>query len=126
GEYEIPKYVHDIVSAFYYVRTLDLSKYKTGDKLQLKNFYKNKTYDLDVLFRGKEIVEVPAGKFKCITVEPLVKEGGLFKSEGSILIWITDDEAKIPVKVKTKVIIGSIDGELTQYEGIKGTIKSKM
>lgn len=125
GEYNIPKYVNDIVSAFYLARTFDYSNLKVDDKFHLKNFYKDKVYDLDVKYYGKETVEVPAGKFDCVVVEPLVQEGGLFKSEGSILVWMTDDDLKLPVKVKTKVIIGAIDGELTGYEGLAGKLKSK-
>ncbi len=125
GEYNIPKYVNDIVSAFYYTRTLDLSKLKIDDRIHLKNFYKDKVYDLDIKYHGKETIEVSAGKFDCIIVEPLVQEGGLFKNEGSILIWMTDDALRVPVKVKTKVIIGSIDGELTGYEGLAGKLTSK-
>ncbi|NWF87886.1 MAG: DUF3108 domain-containing protein [Ignavibacteriaceae bacterium] len=125
GEYDIPKYVNDIVSAFYLARTFDYSKLKVDDRIHLKNFYKNKVYDLDIRYHGKETVEVTAGKFDCIIVEPLVQEGGLFKSEGSILVWMTDDALKMPVKVKTKVIIGAIDGELTAYEGLAGKPTSK-
>jgi hypothetical protein len=125
GEYDIPKYVNDIVSAFYLARTFDYSNLKVEDKFHLKNFYKNKVYELDVKYHGKETVEVPAGKFDCVVVEPLVQEGGLFKSEGSILVWMTDDDLKLPVKVKTKVIIGAIDGELTGYEGLAGKLTSK-
>src|SRR3970040_1310526 len=113
GEYNIPKYVNDIVSALYFARTFDYSKLKVNDRINLKNFYKDKVYDLDVKYLGKETVEVPAGKFECLVVEPLVQEGGLFKSEGSILVWMTDDTLKLPVKVKTNVIIGAIDGEST-------------
>ncbi|MBM4175361.1 MAG: DUF3108 domain-containing protein [Ignavibacteria bacterium] len=125
GEYDIPKYVHDIVSAFYYVRTMDLSKMKKGERFNLKNFYRNKTHELDVIYHGRETVEVPAGKFDCLIVEPLVKEGGLFKHEGNILIWLTNDEAKVPVKVRTKIIIGYVESELTNYENIKAPLKSK-
>ncbi len=125
GEYDIPKNVNDIVSAFYYVRTLDLSGLKKGQKIHLENFYKNKVYPLDVVYHGKEKVDVGAGTFECILVEPLVQEGGLFKSEGSILIWLSNDELRLPVKVKTKVIIGSIDAELTRYEGLAGKLSSK-
>lgn len=115
GSYGIPPYVHDIVSAFYYFRTLDLSKLKTGSIVHLTNFYNDRVYNLDVLVQGREKVKVKAGTFRCIAIEPLVKEGGLFKSEGSIMIWLTDDERKMPVKVKAKVIIGSIEGELIDY-----------
>lgn len=125
GEYDIPKYVSDIVSAFYLSRTFDFSDMKVDERVHLQNFYKDKVYDLDIRFAGKETVEVPAGTFDCIIVEPLVQEGGLFKSEGSILVWLTDDELKIPVKVKTKVVVGSIDADLTKYEGISGKLTSK-
>jgi hypothetical protein len=125
GEYDIPKYVNDIVSAFYLARTFDYSEMKADDRIHLENFYKDKVYDLDIKYVGRETVEVPAGKFDCIIVEPLVQEGGLFKSEGSILVWLTNDELKIPVKVKTKVVVGSIDADLIKYEGLAGNLKAK-
>lgn len=125
GSYEIPKYVNDIVSAFYLARTFDYSKMKEGDKINLENFYKDKVYPLDVVYRGKERVSVEAGTFNCIILEPLVREGGLFKSEGTLIVWLTDDDLKIPVKVKTKIIIGSIDAELTSYSGLAGKLLSK-
>jgi hypothetical protein len=90
----------------------------------LENFYKDKVYPLDVVYRGKETITVDAGTFDCIMIEPMVVAGGLFKSEGSIIIWLTDDEVKMPVKVKTKVIIGSIDAVLTSYEGVSEKMTS--
>jgi hypothetical protein len=125
GEFDIPKYVNDIVSAFFYARTLDFSNLNVGDKIPLKNFYKDKVYDLDVVYHGKEVIEVAAGKFECIIVEPLVQEGGLFKNEGSIMVWMTNDEAKMPVRVKTKVVVGAIDSDLTAYTGVYGKLTSK-
>lgn len=125
GAYDIPPLVNDIISAFYIARTFDYSKMKSGDRFKLQNFYKDKTYPLDVIYRGKETVSVEAGTFDCIIVEPLVQEGGLFKSEGTIVIWLSDDILKIPVKVKTKVIIGSIDVELSAYQGLAGDLRSK-
>ncbi len=56
----------------------------------------------------------------------MVTKGGLFKSEGNILIWITNDERKIPVKVSTKVLIGAIEAELTRYSGTRGSINAKI
>jgi len=125
GEFDIPKYVNDIVSAFFYARTLDYSNLNVGDRIPLKNFYKDKVYDLDVVYHGKEIIEVAAGKFECIIVEPLVQEGGLFKNEGSIMVWMTNDDAKMPVRVKTKVVVGAIDSDLTGYTGVYGKMTSK-
>ena len=125
GEYEIPQYANDILSAFYYTRTLDFSGMKEGDKFHLQNFFKDKVYDLDVVFRGRETVEVPAGKFDCVIIEPLVKEGGLFKHDGDIIIWLTDDNLKVPVKVRTKIIIGYVEAMLTSYQGLAGELTAK-
>lgn len=125
GEYDIPLYVNDIISAFYYARTIDYSSMKVNDLINLQNFYKDKVYDLNVKYLGKETIEVPAGKFECIIVEPLVQEGGLFKHEGNIIIWLTDDQLKMPVKVRTKIIIGHVEAKLTKYEGLAGKLTSK-
>jgi hypothetical protein len=126
GSHEIPLYVNDILSAFYITRTFNFSGMEEGDKFHLENFYKDKVYPLDVVYHGKERITVEAGTFDCIIVEPLVEEGGLFKSEGNIIIWLTDDELKVPIKVKTKVIIGSIDSELIAYEGLAGKLEAKV
>ncbi|MHB8580356.1 MAG: DUF3108 domain-containing protein [Ignavibacteriaceae bacterium] len=126
GEYKIPKYVNDIVSAFYLARTFDYSKLKVNSSIYLQNFYKDSVYNLEVKYLGKQTVSVAAGTFNCILVEPIVKKGGLFKSEGSIFVWLSDDNLKIPVKVKTKILIGSIDADLTGYEGLAGPLTSKV
>ncbi|MDQ3021378.1 MAG: DUF3108 domain-containing protein [Bacteroidota bacterium] len=125
GEFDIPLYVQDAMSAFYFGRTIDYKSMKEGDNVMLENFYKDKTYPLQIKYLGKETIEVPAGEFRCIKVEPLVQEGGLFKSEGSIIVWMTDDDRRMPVKVKTKVLIGSIDSDLSSYSGLAGPLNSK-
>lgn len=124
--YEVPEYVHDIVSAFYHVRAMDLSRKKKGDVFELKQFFDDTTYTLGVKILGRQEIKVKAGKFKCVVIEPLVVEGGLFESEGQILIWLTDDERKIPVKVATKILIGYVGAELVHYEGIRGPIDAKI
>ncbi|MBL7997819.1 MAG: DUF3108 domain-containing protein [Candidatus Kapabacteria bacterium] len=126
GEYKITPYIHDIVSAFYYIRTQDLRQYSNNSIIPLRNFFDRESHDLGVKILGKQTVEVAAGKFKCIVIEPLIKDGGLFKSDGRILIWLSDDDRKIPVKVSSKIPIGTIDAELTGYRGLRGDLRSKV
>jgi Protein of unknown function (DUF3108) len=110
--FSVPKYVQDVLSALYYVRALDLN---IGDTIFLDNFSKINCYPLEVIVHAKEIIEVPAGKFKCIKVEPLLKAAGIFKHEGTLSVWLTDDRLKMPVLMKSKVLVGSIYAELTDY-----------
>lgn len=124
--YNVPSGVHDIVSAMYYVRTMNFNSWKKDSIVYLQNFFGDSTYKLGVKMLGRQTVEVEAGKFKCVVIEPLVVEGGLFKNEGSIVVWLTDDERKVPVKVGTKVVIGFVGAELTKYSGLRGPLKSKI
>lgn len=126
GVFDIEPFTHDVVSAFYYLRTQNLRSFGRGDTVKLKNFFDKKTYDLNVVVLGRQTIEVEAGRFRCIVVEPIIAEGGLFKSDGKILIWLSDDDRKIPVKVSTKIPIGSIDSELTGYSGLKGPLSAKL
>ncbi|MBK8911696.1 MAG: DUF3108 domain-containing protein [Chlorobi bacterium] len=126
GSFTTPPFVHDILSAMYYVRTLNLSAMKKGQSITLQNFYGKKTHDLRIRVLGKEKIETDAGTFNCVVVEPMVVEGGLFKNEGRIVVYMTDDDRKIPVKVSSKVVIGSIDGELTSYSGTRGPVTAKV
>ena len=126
GDFPIPPDVHDIMSAFYYARTIDFSGFRMGQKVGLKNFFKGKTNPLEIKYLGKQRIDVKAGTFNCIILEPMVKEGGLFKSEGRILIWLSDDANRIPVKVSTKIVIGTIDAELKEYSGLRNGEKAKV
>ncbi len=126
GEFPLEPFTHDIVSAFFYVRTLDLQSMKRGDVIALKNFYEKQTYPLAVRIMGRETIDVSAGRFRCVVVEPLVQEGGLFQHKGRLLIWLSDDERKIPVKVATGILIGTVDVELTGYKGLRGPLTAKV
>lgn len=106
---EIPPYVQDILSAFYYVRTQNL---QVGQELKLPVNSGDKNYDLIVKVLGKTQMKVSKGTFNTILVEPLVKYGGIFQHKGRLLIWLTDDERKMPVLMRSKIAVGSINAEL--------------
>ena len=110
--FEIPPGTHDVLSAFFYVRNLDLAP---GKVYSIPAHSSGRTYDLKVLVHGRETVEVKAGTYECFVVEPQLEGDGLFKHEGRMSLYITDDEYRIPVLIKTKVPVGSIDVQMTSY-----------
>ncbi len=125
-EYTVPEYVHDMVSAFYYVRTYDFDELEPGDRITLENFHRDSTYTLDVLYHGREEVNVKTGTFDTIVIEPLIQEGGLFKHEGAIHIWLTNDDLRIPVRMRTRIPVGSITAELSRYTGLRDAIRARV
>ena len=108
--YDVPARVHDVLSAFYYVRTQPLPD---GGTVSIPTHDNEKSYDMVVKVIRRERVEVPAGKFDCVVVQPIMKSEGIFKSKGEMFVWLTDDDRRIPVQVKSKVPIGSISVSLT-------------
>lgn len=113
GDMDIPPYVQDVLSTMYYVRTQPL---EVGQVMFVDNHSGRKMYPLKVKVHRREQVKVPAGSFDCFVVEPMLKAGGLFKHEGRIWVWLTADERKLPVLMKSKVIIGSVDAKLKSYK----------
>ena len=109
----VPPYVQGILSSFYYVRTVPLEVRKSFD---IDNYGDGKLYPLRVLVHRKMRVEVPAGVFDCIVVEPVLRSEGIFNQKGRLAIWLTDDERRIPVLMKSKVLVGSIDVRLKAIE----------
>jgi hypothetical protein len=103
----------DALSALYFVRTQDLS---VGSSVFVDNFTDGKEYALEVKVLKKERIEVKAGTFDCIVVEPLTQSVGVFKHEGRLKVWLTDDRLKMPVLMRSKVLVGSISAELTSYD----------
>jgi hypothetical protein len=109
---EAPRYVQDVLSSFYYTRTVDL---EVGESVSIENHSGRKIYPLKILVHRKERIKVPAGTFNCIVVEPVLKGEGLFKHKGKLKIWLTDDERKMPVLMRSKALIGSIDVRLKAF-----------
>jgi hypothetical protein len=104
----LPLFVQDAISALFYFR---LQEVKVGKSIYIYVHDIRKTYPLRIDIMGRETVETPAGKFDCIKVEPVLESAGIFKSTGRIFLWFTDDERRLPVQMKTKVLIGSIRHE---------------
>lgn len=111
---EILPQAHDILSAFYSVRARDL---EPGDVFNLESHVDGKNYPIQVIVHRRERVSVPVGEFDCVVIEPMLRTPGLFKHEGQLLVWLTEDGRRIPVQMKSKLAIGSISVVLTGVAG---------
>jgi hypothetical protein len=106
----ITKNTYDALSSFYYFRTIPL---QVGTSYFIDVYDGKKLWNTEVKVLRREELVLPVGRFKTIMIHPLLKYEGLFARTGDIFIWLTDDERRIPVQMKSKVIIGSITATLT-------------
>lgn len=110
---EVAPYVQDALSILYYVRSLEL---EVGKSFNVESFVDGEKYSVRVDVLKRETIEVEAGKFDCLVVEPLTTAVGVFRHEGKLKVWLTDDHLKMPVLMKAKVLVGSISVELTDFK----------
>lgn len=101
----------DSLSSIYYIRLLDLDK---GQPI-LMTVVSRHLFPLSVVVGGRETVKTPAGTFRTIRVEPRGPEGLIGKGK-TLTLWLTDDEKKMPVQIKSKLKVGTLTGKLKAVE----------
>jgi len=111
--FPIPPHAQDALSSFYYTRFQALP---LGGSITFDYHASHKSAPLEVKILGRQTVKTPAGKFHCVVIEPILKAGGIFKNNGRLVIWVTDDARRMPVLMKSKVLIGSISVVLQDYK----------
>jgi len=121
-EYKAPYNVQDMISSYYYARTLDFTNAKKGDVFEFDSFVDGETYPLKIKFLGRETIKIKSGKYKALKFCPVVQTERIFKHEDDLTVWISDDANKIPLLAKAKILIGSIKMELSDYEGLRNEI----
>lgn len=122
GNVTVPDNVQDMISSFYYARTLDFTNAKLGDVFSINTFVDGETFPLQIKFMGRETIKIRDGKYKCLKFRPVVQKGRIFKKEEDLNVWISDDANKVPVLAKAKILFGSIKMELTGHEGLASPI----
>ncbi|MBS1581413.1 MAG: DUF3108 domain-containing protein [Bacteroidetes bacterium] len=116
--FDVPAHVQDMLSAFYFARTLDFSNAQPGQEYTIDCFMDNEYWPLRMRYVGKETVKLRNGRYRCLKFQPIVQEGRIFKTNEDLNVWITDDGNHIPVLAQAKVLVGSIKMELSGYEGL--------
>ncbi|MEQ8927334.1 MAG: DUF3108 domain-containing protein [Fulvivirga sp.] len=124
--YVAPEGVRDMMAGTMYLRTVDFSKMKVGEKFMINGFFEDSFYDLELIYRGKDKVKTKAGKFHAIKLAPVIPENELFDGEDSIVAWVTDDKNKLPLKIQAKMFIGNVSVELSDYTQTKHPVTSKI
>ena len=124
-EFKVTEGIQDMLSSFYYTRTLDFSKAKMNDEYAMDMFIDNEVFPFKVKYLGIETIKTRKGKFECIKLRPLMMKGRVWESEDSMTIWITNDNNKIPVLLKTDIAVGSVKATLTKWEGLVTPLKKK-
>lgn len=126
GVFDIPNCVQDVLSTIYYARNIDYSKYKPGSKIPFNMFIDDEVYSLYIRYLGKEKIKTKHGTYNAIKLAPLLVEGTMFKGGEKMLVYVSDDENHIPVRIESPILIGSIKVDLLTYSNLRHPLSSKI
>jgi hypothetical protein len=122
--FDIPMHTQDILSSFYYLRNYpNIDKLKTGEFVAIDMFFDDRTTKFRLKFIGRENIKTKFGVVAAMIFLPFVQSGRVFKEEESLTIWISDDDNKIPLKIKANLAVGSIKAELEGFKGLHNPFK---
>ena len=120
--YKSPEFVQDMLSSYYYARTLDYNYARIGDVYTITALVDDEIVPLKMKFIGRETITIDAGTFRCLKFVPVVQKGRVFKKEQDLTVWITDDLNHIPVLAQAEILVGSIKMELQDFKGVRNTL----
>lgn len=109
----------DLVSAYYFARSLEVSKLKIGDEFKLNYFLGDEVSELQIAYVGKETIKSKLGSIRCLKFSPSIKPGRIFRKDSKLYLWVTDDGNRVPVRAEVEILVGSVTLEIQSAEGLK-------
>jgi len=123
---KIPSPIHDFLSAYYYIRTTNITKLDSGKMFSIPIFFDDSVFVSEVICHDRGTVKTKLGSFNCVLFRPKVITGNVFSDRFPMTIWISDDENKIPIFVKSALILGRVEVELVESKGLANPLLSKV
>lgn len=116
----------DIISAFYYLRNHpNIDKLKSGESITIDMFFDEEITKFKLKYIGRQDITTKFGTVATMVFKPMVQTGRVFKEKESVTLWITDDDNKVPVRIKAELAVGSIKADIDEYKGLKHPFKVK-
>ncbi len=114
-ELPIPAHVQDPLSVLYRVRTLPLP---VGESVIVPICNRGKTWFTQIRILKRERLKLPIGEVETIKIQPLLQAAGIFRHQGDMFIWLTDDAHRVPVQLKSNIKIGAVKARLVHAQGV--------
>ena len=110
--YKVKGETHNEFSAFMIMRALPLA---VGGEVMIPTFADEKRHEVKVRVEGEEIIDTIYGKTATLRVRPHLTFKGLYKKAGDPVIWLSNNQYRVPLLIKAKIVIGSLSARLVGY-----------
>jgi hypothetical protein len=124
GLFKVTPCIQDVISAVYYARNINFSKYRPGDKIPFDMFLDDEIFHLYLRYEGKENIKTKYGKFRAIKFKPLLIKGSIFEGGEKMNVWISDDPNHILLRAESPISVGSIKVDMMGYKNLRYPLSS--
>ena len=124
GVFKAPDCIQDIISAVYYARNIDFSKYKPNDKINLSVFLDDEMHDIYIRYIGKETIKTRYGKFRAIKFKPFLIKGTVFEGGEKMTVWVSDDANHLPLRIESPIVVGNVKADMMGYRNLRYPLTS--
>ena len=124
GVFKVPDCIQDVLSAMYYARNIDFSKYKFNDRIPFKMFLDNEVFNMYIRYLGKETIKTQYGKFKAIKFKPLLLKGTIFEGGEKMTVWVSDDPNHVVLRVESPIVVGKVKIDMMAYRNLRYPLTS--
>lgn len=111
---------YDLPALFFYARNMDIDNIVPGKKYPMTFAIDDDVYNVYFILYGRETIKVKGlGTVKTIKFAARLLAGEVFTGEEDMMIWVTDDDNRIPVLFEAPILVGTASGRLKSYSGLK-------
>lgn len=111
---------YDLPSLFFLARNMDMDNLVPGKKYPMTFAIDDDVYNVYFILYGRETIKVKGlGTVKTIKFAARLLAGEVFTGEEDMMIWVTDDDNRIPVCFEAPILVGTASGRLKSCSGLK-------
>lgn len=118
-EYAVVDNVQDMVSGYYYLRSIDFDQLDVGTIITINTFFDDKEQPFRVKFVGREVIKTKLGRVKALILVPIIEKDSLFVEDNTLRVWLSDDLNKIPLKFQAKIYVGYLRVEVKKVKNLR-------
>lgn len=122
-EFNIPSNALDVISGYYYLRTINYENLSPGQYVSAPLFFDDKVYQMKIKYVGRDVVNTRFGKIKVVKLHPILPKNDLFEGEEAIRVWVSDDANRVPIRLEVDFAIAAVNMELADYKNTKHGFK---
>lgn len=117
GVHAVPDSILDILSAFYYARRFSMNQLVVDQKVGFMTYFPDEVFSFEMVYKGLEMVKSKFGWVECQKFVPIVETGRLFRKKDAVIVYITNDNNRLPIKIQMRMIFSSVEIALTGFYG---------